>query len=732
MNALCAHVIRKMKKMLKQISSREFFSSSGNKSNFTNNHHPEGGSLLLGKTIQVEGKRFRLVEVLSSSGASAVVYKAKFEAPTTALSSSSSVAANTNINSQEDFYCAMKVLELPDDSTFVKKAKTELSVHKSLSKNVNVVTLFGAEIRAADERRVSSRERSYRMCMCMELCDGDLSMKSFSNESGASNSNSDSNTSEKELKKMLEPFLAVCNVLATMHESKLCHWDIKRENVLFSKSENLYKVCDFGSCEFAPTTEYTYKDASERHRTQDDMKSKTTPAYRAPEMWDCWRFQKPPGMAADLWALGCFLHELAYDELAFGDASEAMLRSLSGRGAGSRNASALRATPNGKKKSKEHGFPNPILGIDALVRDLCKLDPDDRISAAEAQKRALRLIKDPNDFPKQQQQQQVPEIKTTTTKTTTRGDDKTAPAVSQDWVGFEPSSTDAVTHDPFLSMPPPPPRLSKDRNTPPNTTASSDSLLDDTLSCAANGNGAGAADVGETKMNPTDAGSHTIRELKLLAKIERLERRIQEYQTREQTLKTKLQSSRTQLEQERECRQNLEKKLGISSSLSNNSSGSSLNEMNNLKTTSTTASEHGVQKNHQISNDAHRRGSHSRSNSDLSISELQAVTAQHGSHRRSGSGLSSKLSALEEMSIDNISNPYGNNYKTVNASRGGVGGGGGAKTSLNHRRAVSLGGEFDLMQEAKKQGKEGLFSHVFKIPPSTVRNKSIGLDKPYG
>ena len=112
-------------------------------------------------------------------------------------------------------------------------------------------------------------------------------------------------------------------------------------------------------------------------------------------------------MAADLWALGCFLHELAYDELAFGDASEAMLRSLSGRGAGSRNASALRATPNGKKNSKEHGFPNPILGIDALVRDLCKLDPDDRISAAEAQKRALRLIKDPNDFPKQQQQQQV-------------------------------------------------------------------------------------------------------------------------------------------------------------------------------------------------------------------------------------------------------------------------------------------------------------------------------------
>ena len=42
------------------------------------------------------------------------------------------------------------------------------------------------------------------------------------------------------------------------------------------------------------------KTQSERHRTQDDMKSKTTPAYRAPEMWDCWRFQKPPGMATSV------------------------------------------------------------------------------------------------------------------------------------------------------------------------------------------------------------------------------------------------------------------------------------------------------------------------------------------------------------------------------------------------------------------------------------------------
>jgi len=434
-------------------------------------------------------------------------------------------------------------------------------------------------------------------------------------------------------------------------------------------------------------------------------------------------------LAADLWALGCFLHELAYDELAFGDASEAMLRSLSGRGAGSRNASALSATPNGKKFSKEHEreFPRQIPGIDALVRDLCKLDPDDRISASEAQNRALRLLSDLNDFPKQREEQNLSVV----TTTTTRSEEKTPPA---EWVGFEPSSTGGYANeDPFLSMPPPPPRLPKDTNTPPNTTGSNGSLIDDTSTSAVNSIGAGEADAGETKKIPTDDdGSHTIRELKLLAKVERLERRIQEYQTREQTLKTKLQSSRTQLEQECECRQNLEKKLGISSSLSKNSSGSSLNEMNHLQTPAATTNEQGVQTNHHTNNNMHRRGSHSRSGSDLSISGLQAVTAQHGSHRRSGSGLSSKLSALEEMSIDNLSNPYGS--KSMNTSRGGIvgGGGGGGKPTLNHRRAVSLGGEFDLLQEAKKQGKEGLFSHVFRIPPSTVKNKSIGMDKPYG
>jgi hypothetical protein len=119
-----------------------------------------------------------------------------------------------------------------------------------------------------------------------------------------------------------------------------------------------------------------------------------------------------------------------------------------------------------KKFSKEHEreFPRQIPGIDALVRDLCKLDPDDRISASEAQNRALRLLTDLNDFPKQREEQNLSVV----TTTTTRSEEKTPPA---EWVGFEPSSTGGYANeDPFLSMPPPPPRPPKDTNTPPNTT----------------------------------------------------------------------------------------------------------------------------------------------------------------------------------------------------------------------------------------------------------------------
>jgi len=627
---------------------------------------------LVGKTVQIEHGVFKLIDVLSSEGGSAILYRAQAK------------LLRSGGSSAETCFCAVKVIEIPDDKELIKKAKTEVEVHRSLSKNCAkvVVGLIAAEIISSSSSNIVSKERKYRMYIALELMDGDLTMKSFRNSSS--------------LEKMLEPFISVCDCLSVMHAQRLCHYDIKRENVLYSERENMYKVCDFGSVEFAPEDDKVYTNATERHRIQDEMKSKTTPAYRAPEMWDTWKFQKPPGTASDLWALGCFLHEIAYDELAFGDASEAMLRSLSGRGAGSRNAQAIQS-------KNDSQFPRKIDGIDALVRDLCKICPDERISAKEAKERALRIIKDPNDFPGIAQAFAVIE---------TSKEEK-------DWIEFEPNAlmnskngTAEEVVDPFFfsMMPPPPPRLptkENNNNNNNNNNKKSDSLLDEISPPS-------PLRAVSTKNNEEEGKKdemNTIKELKLLAKIERLERRIQEYQDREELMKAKLRANRTQLEQEREIRQSLEKKLGLTPPppmISKNSSGSSLNDI-------TPSS---------INNDGGERRSHSRSESfNSSMSDIKTVTAQHGTHRRSGSNLSLKASALEEMSMEKLANPM---YRSRNSANMLL------QQQQQHRRAVSLGGEFDLLEAAIKQGKQGLFSQVFKMPPASAKNKSVGMDKPYG
>jgi serine/threonine protein kinase len=55
----------------------------------------------------------------------------------------------------------------------------------------------------------------------------------------------------------------------------------------------------------------------ERAAAEADVARNTTPAYRAPEMWDVHRWGKI-GRPADVWALGCLLYQLCFTRLPFG------------------------------------------------------------------------------------------------------------------------------------------------------------------------------------------------------------------------------------------------------------------------------------------------------------------------------------------------------------------------------------------------------------------------------
>ena len=100
---------------------------------------------------------------------------------------------------------------------------------------------------------------------------------------------------------------AVASVLAALHATGIWHWDVKPENLLRfgggGTSQPVWKLCDFGSAMTRPAGPVAPR---ERGRMEDIIQRRTTPAYRAPELWDLDLAAKL-GPAADVWALGCLL-----------------------------------------------------------------------------------------------------------------------------------------------------------------------------------------------------------------------------------------------------------------------------------------------------------------------------------------------------------------------------------------------------------------------------------------
>ena len=100
---------------------------------------------------------------------------------------------------------------------------------------------------------------------------------------------------------------AVASVLAALHANGVWHWDTKPENVLrfggVGASQALWKLCDYGSAMTRPAGPVAPR---ERGRLEDEIQRRTTPAYRAPELWDL-DSHATLGPAADVFSLGCLL-----------------------------------------------------------------------------------------------------------------------------------------------------------------------------------------------------------------------------------------------------------------------------------------------------------------------------------------------------------------------------------------------------------------------------------------
>lgn len=88
--------------------------------------------------------------------------------------------------------------------------------------------------------------------------------------------------------------------------------DIKAENVLLGP-KGCWVLCDFGS---ACARHGVMESARDIALEEEVVRRYTTPAYRAPELYDLFA-REYIGPPVDIWALGVLLYLLAFGKLPF-------------------------------------------------------------------------------------------------------------------------------------------------------------------------------------------------------------------------------------------------------------------------------------------------------------------------------------------------------------------------------------------------------------------------------
>lgn len=222
-----------------------------------------------------------------------------------------------------------------NDEESLELAMKEISVMKSLKEHPNVVTLCA--------HAVFDMGRTKEILLLMEYCEKSLVNVLESRGAGFF-----------EEKQVLTIFRDVCNAVFAMHchSPPIAHRDLKAENLLLG-SDGLWKLCDFGS---TTTNHKRFEKPEEMGIEEDNIRKYTTPAYRAPEMWDLFR-RELINEKVDIWALGCLLFRICYFKLAFD--GESKLQIL-----------------NGNYRIPD--LPKYNSSLTDLIRDMLQSSPNDR------------------------------------------------------------------------------------------------------------------------------------------------------------------------------------------------------------------------------------------------------------------------------------------------------------------------------------------------------------------
>lgn len=228
-----------------------------------------------------------------------------------------------------------------NDEESLELVLKEVSVMKSLRGHPNVVTLYA--------HTIIDMGRTKEALLVMEFCEKSLVNVLESRGAGYFDEN-----------QVLLIFRDVCNAVFAMHchSPPIAHRDLKAENLLLG-SDGLWKLCDFGS---TSTNHKRFEKPEEMGIEEDNIRKYTTPAYRAPEMWDLFR-RELINEKVDIWALGCLLFRICYFKSAFD--GESKLQIL-----------------NGNYRIPE--LPKYSSLITDLIKDMLQASPNDRPDITQA------------------------------------------------------------------------------------------------------------------------------------------------------------------------------------------------------------------------------------------------------------------------------------------------------------------------------------------------------------
>ncbi|CAL5075157.1 unnamed protein product [Urochloa decumbens] len=212
-------------------------------------------------------------------------------------------AARDMVNPAKQY--ALKHVIVQDEES-LELVQKEITVMRSLKGHPNVVTLVA--------HTILDMGRTREALLIMEFCE--KSLVSVLEGRGAGYFDEE---------KVALIFRDVCNAVFAMHcqTPPLAHRDLKAENVLLG-ADGAWKLCDFGS---VSTNHKCFDKPEDMGIEEDNIRKHTTPAYRAPEMWDLYR-REIISEKVDIWALGCLLYRICYFKSAFD--GESKLQILNG------------------------------------------------------------------------------------------------------------------------------------------------------------------------------------------------------------------------------------------------------------------------------------------------------------------------------------------------------------------------------------------------------------------